>query len=173
MLSFPRPLALVGMPGCGKSSVGALLAQALTQVFLDNDTEIEKASGLTIPLLFSKHGEAVFRRYERWMLRCLVQRYPQAVLATGGGAFAEHTTRAFLQANTLTFWIDVPLDVLQERLHDDTQRPLLTGDKAATLTRLDASRRPLYAQAHQRIDGNAAAPVVAHHLLEILHARYA
>src|SRR5216683_3313904 len=85
-LSVPRTVALVGLMGAGKSSIGRRLAARLGLPFIDADNEIEERAGMTIPDLFEMHGEAYFRAGEARVLARLLDGGPQ-VLATGGGAF--------------------------------------------------------------------------------------
>src|SRR5207244_9520329 len=92
-----RSIVLVGMMGAGKSSVGRRLAARLGLTFLDADTEIEAAAGMTIPEIFSAHGEAYFRSGEARVIARLLEAGSQ-VLATGGGAFANAETRAAIRA---------------------------------------------------------------------------
>jgi len=91
-----RTVALVGLMGAGKSTVGRRLASVLNRKFFDSDTEIEEAAGLSIPDIFSIHGEPEFRRGERKVLERLLT-YTPHVLATGGGAFMDPDTRALLR----------------------------------------------------------------------------
>mgnify|MGYP006182596555 CR=1 FL=1 len=88
-----RTIALVGLMGAGKSTVGRRLAEKLDRPFYDSDTEIEKAAGLSISDIFALHGEADFRRGEKQVLKRLLD-LPPHVLATGGGAFIDAETRA-------------------------------------------------------------------------------
>jgi shikimate kinase len=151
--------------------VGRKLAQALGQSFQDSDAVMELQAGRTIDQIFSGRGEAVFRRYERYTLRRLVQRFPRAVIATGGGAFAQDSTRAFLLSHTLTIWLDVPLSMLEERLEGDTSRPLLHGDgRTARLAALEAARLACYRQALVHCSGRSPPAETVSSILEHLSA---
>ena len=99
-----RSLVLVGLMGCGKSSVGRRLADALSLKFVDADTEIETAAGQTIPEIFEYHGEAYFRDGERRVISRLLNAGPQ-VLATGGGAFMSDPTRAAIAERGVSIWL--------------------------------------------------------------------
>ncbi len=146
-----RTIALVGMMGCGKSSVGRRLAQALGRNFVDSDSEIEAAAGMAVGDIFARLGEAEFRSGEARVIARLLAG-PPMVLATGGGAFVQPATRALLRARALTIWLDVPLPVLAERVGRRPTRPLLAGrDPLAVLTELDAVRRPAYVEADIRV----------------------
>lgn len=91
-----RTIALVGLMGAGKSTVGRRLAEKLGRKFYDSDHEIEKAAGLSVADIFTMHGEADFRRGEQKVLERLLSEEPH-VLATGGGAYLNEDTRALLR----------------------------------------------------------------------------
>ena len=142
-----RTIALVGLMGVGKSSVGRRLASTLAMPFVDADAEIESAAGQSVSDIFADLGEAEFRSGEHRVIRRIVEG-PPAVLATGGGAFVHDGTRALLKAKTVTVWLQADLDVLVERATRRDTRPLLRGkDPRQVLERLAEARRPLYAEA--------------------------
>lgn len=142
-----RSIALVGMMGAGKSSVGRRLAIRLSLPFVDADTEIEAAAGMTIPEIFAAHGEGAFRSGEARVIARLLDAGPQ-VLATGGGAFMNADTRAAIREKAVSVWLKADLDVLMRRVKRRSDRPLLkTADPAATLKALMAEREPVYAEA--------------------------
>ena len=142
-----RPIVLVGMMGAGKSTVGRRLAQRLRRRFADADDEIERAAGMAISDIFERFGEPYFRDGERRVIERLLREGPM-VLATGGGAFAQDDTRAMIMALGLPVWLDVPIDVLVERVARRNHRPLLHGrDARAVITELLDQRRPAYAAA--------------------------
>ncbi|MFT4027361.1 MAG: shikimate kinase [Novosphingobium sp.] len=142
-----RPIALVGMMGVGKSSVGKRLAAALGVPFVDADDEIEQAAKLTIPEIFAAFGEAGFRDGERRVIARLIDGSPK-VLATGGGAFINPETRALMLDKAITVWLDSDVDTLLERVGRRNNRPLLQqGDPRATLERLKRERERFYAEA--------------------------
>jgi shikimate kinase len=143
----PRSVVLVGMMGSGKSSIGRKLGQRLGIPFIDADTEIEAAAGMTIPDIFASHGEAYFRAGEARVIARLLDSGPQ-VLATGGGAFMNPETRALIRAKGVSIWLNAEFDVLMRRLRRRADRPLLqTADPGATLTGLMDERYPVYAGA--------------------------
>lgn len=142
-----RSIVLVGLMGAGKTTVGRRLAQRLGLTFVDADAEIERAAGETIPEIFERHGEAVFRDGERRVIARLLEQGPQ-VLATGGGAFMDPTTRANIAARGISIWLKADLDVLMRRVGRRSNRPLLKhGDAQATMEKLMAQRYPVYAEA--------------------------
>lgn len=142
-----RPIALVGMMGVGKSSVGKRVAAALGMPFVDADDEIEKAAKLTIPEIFESFGEAGFRDGERRVIARLIDGSPK-VLATGGGAFCNSDTRRLMLDKAITVWLDSDVATLLERVGRRSNRPLLQqGDPRETLTRLKREREAAYAEA--------------------------
>lgn len=147
-----RSLVLVGMMGAGKSSIGRRLASRLGIPFVDADTEIEKAAGMTIPDIFSTHGEPYFRAGEARVIARLLEGGPQ-VLATGGGAFMNPETRAAIRAKGVSIWLRATLDVLGRRIKRRNDRPLLkNADPLETLRRLIDERYPIYAEADMTVD---------------------
>jgi shikimate kinase len=142
-----RSIVLVGLMGVGKSTIGRRLATRLGLPFVDADTEIETAAGLSIAEIFERFGEAHFRDGERRVIARLVGG-PRKVLATGGGAFMNNDTRALILQNAQTVWIDADIATLTERVQRKQDRPLLAGkDPHAVLTELARVRNPVYALA--------------------------
>lgn len=142
-----RSVVLVGMMGAGKSSVGRRMALRLGIPFVDADTEIEKAAGMTISDIFAVRGEAEFRAGEARVILRLLEGGPQ-VVATGGGAFLNPDTRAAISAKGVSVWLRAEFDVLMKRIRRRHDRPLLkTADPAATLRKLIEEREPVYALA--------------------------
>jgi len=143
-----RSIVLVGMMGVGKSSIGRRLAARLGIPFVDADTEIEKAAGMSIPDIFARHGEADFRSGEARVIARLLETGPQ-VLATGGGAFMNAATRTAIETKGISIWLSADFDVLIRRISKRrNERPMLqTDDPAATLRQLLKLREPIYALA--------------------------
>lgn len=154
-LSPPLPaktIALVGLMGAGKTSIGRRLAQRLGLPFVDADAEIEAAAGCTIEEIFQRHGEAAFRDGERRVIARLLDNPPH-VLATGGGAFIDPATRALMRARAVSVWLRADLDLMLARVGRRGNRPLLkTGEPRAVLERLVAERYPVYAEADITVD---------------------
>jgi shikimate kinase len=152
MTGLSRTVALVGMMGAGKSSVGRRLAARLGVPFRDADSEIELAAGCSIPEIFDRYGEPAFREGERKVIARLLGEQPH-VLATGGGAFIDPETRTNLKQRAVTVWIKAPVDVLMARVQRRDNRPLLrTADPRATLEKLLADRAPVYSEADVTIE---------------------
>jgi len=143
----PRAIVLVGMMGAGKSSIGRRLAQRLGITFVDADTEIEIAAGMSIADIFAIRGEPEFRTGEARVIARLLDSGAQ-VLATGGGAFMNPDTRAAIKAKGVSIWLKAEFDVLMKRIKRRHDRPLLkTDDPAAKLQELIDLRYPTYALA--------------------------
>jgi shikimate kinase len=146
-----RPIVLVGLMGAGKSTVGRRLARRLGLPFVDSDAEIEGAAGASAAEVYERYGEQDFRDGERRLVARLIEGEVR-VIATGGGAYVDPRTRKLLNERAITVWLDAPVDVLTERTGRRDTRPLLrTGDRGATLQRLNEQRRPSYAEAHIRV----------------------
>lgn len=143
-------LYLIGMMGAGKSTVGQQIAQRLDYRFFDTDSVIEQATGQAISQIFANTGEAEFRKLETQVLAELSP-YTRLVISTGGGIVSQSKNWSYLR-HGLIIWLNVPIEVLYQRLQQDTGRPLLqTADPLATLQLLLQERRSLYAQADLEI----------------------
>jgi shikimate kinase len=135
---------LVGLMGAGKTSVGKLLARRLGKVFYDCDHEIERATGVRVPVIFDIEGEAGFRARECRILAELVERSP-VVLATGGGAvLAEENRRVLKEHGTVVYLCASPQDLWRRTRHDRNRPLLQTADPLAKLVELYRQRDPLY-----------------------------
>jgi len=151
-----KPIVLVGLMGVGKSTVGRRLAARLHLPFVDADTEIEEAAGMTVSEIFEKFGEAYFRDGERRVIARLVDGKPK-VIATGGGAFINDETRALILDQSIAIWLDAPTRILAERVGRRDTRPLLRNrNPREVLDELAAVRNPIYAQAPIRIASDQA-----------------
>lgn len=137
-------LSLVGMPGCGKSTVGRHLARQLGLRFVDADHEIEQRIAMPIREFFAARGEEAFRDVEQAVIDELAGR-PGQVLATGGGAVLRPSNREALHARSHVFYLRSTPEELARRLRHDTQRPLLqVADPLRRLRELYRDRDPLY-----------------------------
>ena len=142
-----RLIVLVGMMGAGKSTIGRRLAARLGMPFLDADSEIEAAAGMSIPDIFEVHGELHFRDGEARVIARLLEGGP-AVLATGGGAFMREDTRNRVGAKAVSIWLKADADIIMKRVKRRADRPLLqTEDPEATVGRLMREREPVYQHA--------------------------
>jgi shikimate kinase len=147
-----KSIALVGLMGVGKTSIGRRLAVALGLPFRDADEEIERAAGCSVAEIFTSRGEAEFRDGERRVIARLLDEPPH-VLATGGGAFVQPATRALIKAKAVSVWLTADIDVLVRRVARKDSRPLLRGkDPHQVLEGLAAARNPAYAEADVKVE---------------------
>ncbi|MBC2879762.1 MULTISPECIES: shikimate kinase [Streptomyces] len=135
---------LVGPPGAGKSTVGALLAERLGTGYRDTDADIERTAGKPIPEIFLDEGEPHFRELERQAVRAAVAEHP-GVLSLGGGAVMDPDTRALLKGLPVVF-LDVDLADAVRRVGLDAPRPLLAVNPRKRWRELMEARRPLYTE---------------------------
>jgi shikimate kinase len=142
-----RSIVFVGLMGAGKTAIGRKLATLLGLPFVDSDHEIEEVSRMTVPELFERYGEPEFRALEQRVIHRVLESGPQ-VLSTGGGAFMNAQTRAWIGEQAVSIWLKADVDVLFARVAKKQNRPLLkTDDPRATLERLMHDRYPVYALA--------------------------
>lgn len=152
-------LYLAGFMGCGKTTVGRLLADELGWNFIDVDDEIEGEQQQTIARIFAEQGEAAFRELESRAIRARVaaiEAGDPTVVALGGGALVSQPNWELIERNGITIWLDCPLNLIRSRITDDGVRPL-TQDPLR-FERLFEQRRPQYARAHFSIDAGAGDP---------------
>lgn len=151
-----RSIVLVGLMGCGKTTVGKELSKALCLPFLDMDAVIEEQIGKSIPDIFKDEGEAHFRALETALLQYL-ESSPEnnlpAVISTGGGVVTRPENREILQRLGFVVWLDVDVRTLAARTSRTANRPLLKNvSRVATLRKLSETRSPLYETvAHLRL----------------------
>lgn len=170
--SVPENIFLVGLMGAGKTSVGRALARRLHKTFFDTDQEIERATGVRIPLIFEIEGEAGFRARESRMLAELTRRR-NIVLATGGGAVLTEDNRRLLVQHGTVVYLRAAVEDLWRRTRHDRNRPLLqVDDPREKLRELIVHRDPLYAEvADVVVDTGAQSVGVLAHKLELLLAQ--
>jgi len=154
--------------GSGKTTVGKLLARQLAWRFVDLDTRIEDASGISIPEIFDRMGEPAFRQIEADQLRAALGRASEqkegTVLALGGGTYAQAGCPEFLRgSNVPVLWLDTPIDTLLARCLIMTGRPLFRDEPS--FRALHAQRLPSYQQADYRVDGSGAPAEVVSEIL--------
>jgi len=137
-------ILLVGMMGAGKTTVGRLLADRLGCRYLDSDEEVQAATGKTVPELFAEQGEAAFRAAESAALADAVAGDGPLVVSVAGGAVLNPANRDVLRRSGTVVWLRADPATLAARVGDGAGRPLLDGDPAAALRRLDQVRRPVY-----------------------------
>ena len=142
-----RCIVLIGMMGAGKSTIGRRMAARLRLPFVDADTEIETAAGMSIPDIFETHGEPHFRDGEARVIARLLDGGP-AVVATGGGAFMREETRARIRDKAVSIWLKADAEIIMKRVRRRSDRPLLqNADLEGTVSRLLGEREPVYGTA--------------------------
>jgi shikimate kinase len=153
---FPTShLALVGLMGAGKSSVGRACAKRLQRPLVDTDELVVAASGRSVADLFAEEGEAAFRTLERDAVRDACESPEPAVIACGGGAVLDAENRAVLRSRCCVVWLRAPVATLARRCGTGAGRPLLAGPvpPEVALGRLADVRAPSYeAAAHVVLD---------------------
>src|SRR3984957_8042138 len=166
-----RSIVLVGMMGAGKSTIGRRLSARLRLPFLDADTEIEAAAGMSIPDIFEAHGEPHFRDGEARVIARLLDSGP-AVLATGGGAFMREETRNRIGDKAVSIWLKADADIIMKRVKRRADRPLLQpADPLAPVGRLIEEREPVYRHADLTIwSRDVPHEKIVDECLESLHA---
>ena len=151
----------VGLMGAGKTTIGKLLAKHLGKIFYDTDHEIEKRTGVKIPVIFELEGESGFRKRETAIIHELSQ-LQNIVMATGGGAIIADENRALLQNNGTVIYLRANVNELWHRTRNDKHRPLLQNvDIRAKLEQLYAERNPLYTQTAHLIFDTGSQPVAS------------
>lgn len=153
-----KSIVMVGLMGAGKSAIGRRLATRLNMPFVDADSEIESAAGCSIGEIFKRHGEEAFRDGERRVIARLLEG-PPVVLATGGGAFMDETTRNLVEGTGVSVWLRADLDTLVQRTAKRNNRPLLKNDRPAeTLKNLMAIRHPIYELSDITVESDNSPP---------------
>lgn len=160
----------VGLMGAGKTTVGRVLAKALNKTFYDTDHEIERRTGVRIPVIFELEGESGFRKREIAMIDELTQTN-NIVLATGGGAVLAEENRINLKKNGTVIYLRANVHELWVRTRNDKNRPLLqNADPRQRLEQLFSERDPLYREVATHVVDTGGQPVsaIVHQIEELL-----
>ena len=165
-----KPLFLIGMMGCGKSTMAAQLSRLTGAPRLDLDEEIERREGRTIPSIFAADGDAGFRLCETAALRAVCEGTPH-IVATGGGIVTRQENIDLMRAHGTVIWLCRPLEDMIRDVRQDT-RPNLAGDKAERMRTLFAAREALYRRAaHIEFDNRLPPAQSTAQLAERLNAQ--
>lgn len=150
-----RPIALIGMMGAGKSTIGTRLANKLRKPFFDSDQEVEKAAGgHSVATIYEEWGEEAFRDTEYLVIHRLLHSKEICVLSTGEGAFIEERTRKLLIDKAITIWLKSDLKTLVTRVQRKVRPQLLQGDPEEVLKTLVQERYPIYQYADLVVESN-------------------
>lgn len=146
MISFmpPKTIALVGLMGCGKTSIGRRLAKKLELPFSDSDQEVELSAGCSMKEIYSVYGEEAFKSGERRVIARLLSQ-PAQILATGGSSILDPETQALLKERSITVWLDADIETLVTRVSRRNDRPLIKdGNQREVLEELIRTCYPVY-----------------------------
>ena len=146
-----KNLVLTGMMGVGKSTIGKNLAQKLSYKFIDVDKVIESKEGCSINSIFKNKKESYFRKVESEVtLKVLNEK--KAVISLGGGAFLNRSIRQAVKSSSMSFWIDISIEILIRRLKRSKKRPLLYKKKLdETVAKIYLQRKKTYNKANHRV----------------------
>jgi shikimate kinase len=143
----PKTIALIGLMGCGKTSIGRRLAKKLDMPFADSDQEVEIAAGCSMKEIYSVFGEEAFKTGERRVIERLLMQPPQ-VLATGGSSILNDETQDLLREKSITVWLNADLETLVARVSRRNDRPLIQkGNQREVLEELIRQCYPVYEKA--------------------------
>jgi XRE family aerobic/anaerobic benzoate catabolism transcriptional regulator len=161
-------IALIGLRGAGKSTLGEKLAAARDVPFIELDREIEKETGMPLADIFSMYGQSGYRAIERRTLERVTNEYDRAVFSIGGGVVTEPETYDFLRANCYTIWIKAkPQEHMDRVVAQGDFRAMAGNDRAMEdLRRILSTREPLYRKADVTIDTSAATVDESFHRLQ-------
>lgn len=161
MNSKKNIIALTGLMGSGKTTIGSKLAEMIGYYFIDSDQEIEDREKCSINEIFSLKGEKYFRQIEKEIIIDIIKRDEKIVLSLGGGSFIDDEIRNELQKKATTIWLDASIDTILMRVSNKQNRPLLNSknnnqnyiiNKRKILEELSIKRNPIYSKADYKID---------------------
>ncbi len=147
-------IAIIGLMGVGKTTLGLKLADKLGYYFIDSDQEIEDREQKSINEIFAKNGEKYFREVEKNIIKEIVLRDEKIVLSLGGGAFINEEVRKILKEKSNIIWLHSTIDNILYRIGGKTNRPLLNKqtNKRKALEELARKRYPIYKEADFSFD---------------------
>jgi len=151
--SEKKIIAIIGLMGVGKTTIGAKMSEKLRYYFIDCDCEIEDREKKVIKEIFAQNGEKYFREVEKKIIKEIVLRDENIVLSLGGGAFMDEDTQKILQEKAIVIWLNASIDAIIHRVGNKNTRPLLNQkNKREVLEDLAAKRYPIYAKADLKFD---------------------
>jgi shikimate kinase len=146
-----KNLTLTGMMGVGKSTIGKNLAKKLKYNFIDVDNLIEINEGMSINLIFKNKSESYFRKIESEITTSVLKK-TNTVISLGGGAFLNNSIRRIIKKSSISFWLDVPIDLLINRLKRSKKRPLLNSKNISeSVKKIYFERKKIYNEADFKI----------------------
>ncbi len=165
-----RLISLTGFMGCGKSTIGRLLARQIGWHFADLDLQIAERARMSIPEIFDRRGEPAFREMETGVLQHVlgeaVEHHKPTVIALGGGTLTQPQNLALLRSHgCLTIWIECPIEELLSRCSRITNRPLFRDE--TSFRQLYEQRLPFYQQADYRLQNTGEALRVVEEILAL------
>ena len=150
-----KSLVLTGMMGVGKSTIGKSLAEKLSYSFIDIDRIIEEEEGCSINIIFKNKNENYFRKLENAISLRELKRV-KSVISLGGGAFLNKAIRQAVKNSSVSFWLDVDINILTKRLNKTKKRPLLLRKNLKeTINKIYLERKKTYSEADYRIKCNS------------------
>ena len=146
-------IAIIGLMGVGKTTLGGKLANKLQCYFIDSDQEIEDHEKRTISEIFAQDGEKYFREIEKKVIKEVIARDEEIILSLGGGAFIDEEIRNILKEKAIIIWLHAKIDTILHRVSGKANRPLLNQkNKREVLEELAKKRYPIYKEAHLEFD---------------------
>lgn len=165
MIKKNRPVYLCGFMGCGKSTVGRLLAKKLGKEFIDLDDHIEQREGMSIPDIFAQKGEGYFRQKESEALADLP--LSVGVVATGGGTLLKKENGDLAKSLGTVVYIDAPFELCYDRIKDDPHRPIAASSTREQLLDRYEQRKPLYIENSEfSVDGTGTPMMIVNEILK-------
>jgi len=151
-----KSIYLVGFMGCGKTTVGKILAKALNRQFIDLDEKIVSHTGKSIPTIFEESGENGFRKIESEVLKKELSK--NSIISTGGGIVTRPENMVFMKQNGIVFYLESTIETLYNRIHQDPNRPNAVNRSIEELNTLFISRKSLYEKADITISDTEKSP---------------